>query len=49
VRLGVGGEPSPPPERGAREAELRLRCVRRLQAEGLLAPDEEVAGKGFSS
>jgi small conductance mechanosensitive channel len=47
IRLGVGGEPSPPPERATREAELRLQCARRLQAEGLLAPSEEVAGKGF--
>jgi len=47
IRLGVGGEPSPPPERATREAELRLQCARRLQTEGLLAPSEEVAGKGF--
>jgi hypothetical protein len=26
----------PPPEKGAREAELRARCLRRLRAEGLL-------------
>jgi small-conductance mechanosensitive channel len=49
IRLGVGGEPSPPPERAAREAELRLQCARKLQAEGLLAPSEEVAGKGFGA
>jgi len=49
IRLDVGGQPSPPPERAAREAELRLQCARRLQAEGLLAPSEEVAGKGFGA
>jgi small-conductance mechanosensitive channel len=48
VRLAVGSDPSPPPERGPREAALRLQCLRRLQAEGLLAPQEEPAGKGFS-
>jgi small-conductance mechanosensitive channel len=37
VRLAVGGEMCPPPERGPREAELRLRCLRRLREEGLLA------------
>ncbi|HWT23916.1 MAG TPA: mechanosensitive ion channel domain-containing protein [Solirubrobacteraceae bacterium] len=49
VRLAVGGEPSPPPERGAREAALRLQAVRRLQAEGLLSPSDEVGSKGFST
>jgi small conductance mechanosensitive channel len=37
VRLAVGGDPCAPPDRAAREAELRLRCLRRLHAEGLLA------------
>ena len=37
VRLAVGGERCPPPERAAREAELRLRCLELLRAEGLLA------------
>ena len=36
VRLAVGGEPCPPVERPAREADLRARCLRRLRAEGLL-------------
>jgi small-conductance mechanosensitive channel len=36
VRLSVGGDPVPPPERATREAELRARCLRRLRAEGLL-------------
>jgi small-conductance mechanosensitive channel len=40
VRLTVTGEPCPPPERGAREAELRLQCLTRLRAEGLLATPE---------
>jgi small-conductance mechanosensitive channel len=37
VRLAVGGDPCPPPDRAAREAALRLQCLRRLRAEGLLA------------
>jgi small-conductance mechanosensitive channel len=36
VRLSVGGERAAPWEKGAREAELRDRCLRRLRAEGLL-------------
>jgi small-conductance mechanosensitive channel len=36
VRLSVGGERCPPPERVPREAELRLRCLELLHAEGLL-------------
>jgi len=36
TRLAVGGDPCPPPERPAREAALRARCLRRLRAEGLL-------------
>jgi small-conductance mechanosensitive channel len=39
-RLAVGGEPCLPPERAAREAELRLRCLEQLQSEGLLTPSE---------
>jgi small-conductance mechanosensitive channel len=39
-RLDVAGDPCPPPERGPREAELRLRCLDRLRTEGLLAPTE---------
>jgi small-conductance mechanosensitive channel len=36
VRLAVGGDPVPPPDRAAREADLRARCHSRLRAEGLL-------------
>jgi small-conductance mechanosensitive channel len=36
LRLTVGGDPCPPPERGPREAALRLQCLERLQREGLL-------------
>jgi small-conductance mechanosensitive channel len=36
VRLSVGGDRVPPPERAAAEAELRARCLKRLRAEGLL-------------
>lgn len=36
VRLAVGGEPVPPPERAGREAELRAVCLARLHAQGLL-------------
>jgi small-conductance mechanosensitive channel len=44
VRLSVGGDPVPPPERTAREADLRARCLRRLRAEGLL-PTGGAAGR----
>jgi small-conductance mechanosensitive channel len=40
IRLAVGGERCPPPERAPREAELRLRCLELLRAEGLLAAPE---------
>jgi small-conductance mechanosensitive channel len=36
IRLAVGSDPVPPPERAAREAELRRQCLRRLRADGLL-------------
>jgi small-conductance mechanosensitive channel len=36
VRLAVGGDPVPPPDRAAHEADLRARCHARLRAEGLL-------------
>ena len=36
VRLAVGGDPCPPPERAPREAALRLQCLTRLRADGLL-------------
>ena len=42
VRLSVGGQPCPPPERAPREAELRLRCLTRLRVEGLLPEPERV-------
>ncbi len=35
-RLTVSGDRCPPPERAPHEAELRLRCLQRLRAEGLL-------------
>jgi small-conductance mechanosensitive channel len=37
IRLNVSGERVPPPERGAREAELRAHCLRRLREDGLIA------------
>jgi small-conductance mechanosensitive channel len=37
VRLAIGGDPCPPPDRAEREAELRLRCLRLLREAGLLA------------
>jgi len=40
VRLAVGGDPCPPSERAPREAALRLRCLERLRAEGLLPAAE---------
>jgi small-conductance mechanosensitive channel len=40
VRLAVAGERCPPPERAAREAELRLRCLELLRADGLLTTPE---------
>ena len=49
TRLAIAAGACPPPERGTREAELRLRSLRRLQAEGLLGLHDEVAGKGFSA
>jgi small-conductance mechanosensitive channel len=42
IRLAVGGERCAPPERGAREAELRLACLRRLRAEGLAPMQDPV-------
>jgi len=36
VRLSVSSAPVAPPDRAAREAELRLACLERLHAEGLL-------------
>jgi len=40
TRLAVGGDPVPPPQKAAREADLRRRCMRRLRAEGLLEVEE---------
>jgi len=39
VRLAVGSDSVPPPDRAAREAELRRQCLRRLRSEGLLRAD----------
>ena len=36
VRLAIGGDPVPPPEKAAREAALRRTCLRRLRKEGLI-------------
>jgi small-conductance mechanosensitive channel len=36
IRLTVGGDPVPPPQKGPRQAELRAQCLRRLRSEGLL-------------
>jgi small-conductance mechanosensitive channel len=36
VRLDVGGDPVPAPAKAEREADLRARCVTRLQAAGLM-------------
>jgi small conductance mechanosensitive channel len=36
IRLAVSGERVAPQDKGAREAELRAACLRRLHAEGLL-------------
>jgi small-conductance mechanosensitive channel len=40
VRLAVSGDPCAPPDRGPRENELRLQCLRRLRADGLLPAPE---------
>jgi small-conductance mechanosensitive channel len=40
VRLAVGGDRCAPPDRAPREAELRLQCLERLRAEGLLPAPE---------
>jgi len=37
VRLGVGSDPVPPPDRAPREAALRRQCLMRLRREGLLS------------
>ena len=39
VRLAVGSDPVPPPERAPAEAALRRRCLKRLREEGLLSHD----------
>lgn len=41
VRLSVGDDPVPPPQRARREAELRAQCLRRLRAEGLADSEEQ--------
>jgi small-conductance mechanosensitive channel len=37
VRLAVGGDPVPPPEKAVREAELRRQCLKRLREDGLMS------------
>lgn len=44
VRLGIGSAPVAPPERPAREAQLRRECLQRLRAEGVTALREEPTG-----
>jgi small-conductance mechanosensitive channel len=39
-RLTVSGDPCPPPDRAPAEADLRLRCLERLRAEGLVPEPE---------
>jgi small-conductance mechanosensitive channel len=46
IRLAVAGEPVAPAARAGQEAALRLCCLRRLQAEGLLAPDRSSTARG---
>ena len=36
IRIAVGGDPVPPPQKGPRQAELRAQCLKRLRVEGLL-------------
>jgi small-conductance mechanosensitive channel len=44
VRLAVGGERVAPAEKGAREADLRARCLRRLRDAGLLETAPTIEG-----
>ncbi len=37
VRLAVGSDPVPPPEKGPAEAALRRQCLKRLRKEGLMS------------
>jgi small-conductance mechanosensitive channel len=46
IRLALGGDPVSPPDRAAYEADLRLRCLRRLQDEGVLAADRSSSSRG---
>jgi small-conductance mechanosensitive channel len=46
IRLAVAGEAVTPAERAGQEAALRLRCLRRLQGEGLLADDRNSGARG---
>jgi small-conductance mechanosensitive channel len=36
IRVSVGGDPVPPPQKAPRQAELRAQCLRRLRMEDLL-------------
>jgi hypothetical protein len=49
TRLAVGGDPCPPPERPAREADLRRRCLARLRAEGLVLAGQAVQPEGLGA
>jgi small-conductance mechanosensitive channel len=40
TRLAVGGDPVPPPQKAAREAELRRQCLKRLRTDGLIQVEE---------
>jgi small-conductance mechanosensitive channel len=40
TRLAVGGDPVPPPQKAAREAELRRQCLKRLREDGLIQVEE---------
>jgi small-conductance mechanosensitive channel len=46
IRVAIGGDPVSPPDRAGHEAELRLRCLRRLQDEGVLAADRTSPARG---
>ena len=40
TRLAVGGDPVPPPQKAAREADLRRQCLKRLREDGLIQVEE---------
>ena len=49
VRMVVGGERVPPPERAKREAEVRAACLAQLRAAGLIGEAEEAQPRAGSS